>query len=177
MVGGVRTDLRGRTTLPGLWAAGECACAEFHGANRLGSNSLLEGLVFGVRAAGDALRRMAAPAAISGISWRGQIEPDGQPPVDIDDLRASLRSLMWREVGVERDREGLERAIQAIDFWKRYVLPRRFASVAGWELQNMLTVAGLVARCALAREESRGTHFRTDFPETDDSKWKRHQVV
>ncbi|MEK7469404.1 MAG: L-aspartate oxidase [Planctomycetota bacterium] len=190
MVGGVKTDLRGRTSLPGLWAAGECGCAEFHGANRLGSNSLLEGLVTGVRAANDALRqtggqagrRAGGPAsrrnaAISLTANDSQSTGEGLPPVDVVDLRASLKALMWREVGVERDGDGLRRALQTIDFWKKYVLPREFSTVAGWELQNMLTVSGIVAKCALARDESRGTHYRTDFPETDDKKWKRHQVV
>jgi L-aspartate oxidase len=186
MVGGIRTDLLGRTSLHGLWAAGECGCAEFHGANRLGSNSLLEGLVTGVRAANDALRQIGGQAggrasqgaaALSSISNHTQTAGDGLPPVDVVDLRASLKALMWREVGVERDGDGLRRAIQAIDFWKKYVLVREFSSVAGWELQNMLTVSGIIAKCALARDESRGTHFRTDFPETDDKKWKRHQVV
>jgi L-aspartate oxidase len=177
MVGGVKTDLHGRTSLPGLWAAGECGCAEFHGANRLGSNSLLEGLVTGVRAANDALRQLKPAPVLTSVGNRTQTPPEGQPPVDVVDLRASLKALMWREVGVERDADGLKRAIQAIDFWKRYVLPREFNAVAGWELQNMLTVSGIIAKCALARDESRGTHYRTDFPETDDKRWKRHQVV
>ncbi|MCE9581923.1 MAG: L-aspartate oxidase [Planctomycetes bacterium] len=177
MVGGVKTDLLGRTSLPGLWAAGECGCEEFHGANRLGSNSLLEGLVTGVRAANDALRQLGKPPVLSALLCHSQSAPDSQPPVDTVDLRSSLKALMWREVGVERDGDGLKRAIQTIDFWKRYVLPREFNSVPGWELQNMLTVSGIIARCALSREESRGTHYRTDFPETDDAHWKRHQVV
>ncbi|MCC6738696.1 MAG: L-aspartate oxidase [Planctomycetia bacterium] len=177
MVGGVKTDLCGRTSLPGLWAAGECGCAEFHGANRLGSNSLLEGLVTGVRAANDAVRQPKPPPPLASLHSAAQTPPPADAPVDVVDLRAALKALMWREAGVERDAEGLQRAIRAIDFWKSYVLPREFRSVAAWELQNMLTVAGIIAKCALARDESRGTHFRTDFPETDDRRWRRHQVV
>jgi L-aspartate oxidase len=174
-VGGVRVDLRGRSSLPGLWAAGECACSEFHGANRLGSNSLLEGLVFGVRAARDAIRQRLPQPDVRAL--RHRFPPSTVPELDLADIRASLRSLMWREVGVERDAQGLTRALETISSWKRYVMAREFGDSAGWELQNMLTVSELVAKTALAREESRGTHFRTDFPETDDVKWKRHLVV
>lgn len=176
-VGGIQIDLRGRTSLPGLWAAGECACAEFHGANRLGSNSLLEGLVFGTRAAQDAVRQklpeVRTPPAVS-FRRTARALP---PALDLADVRASLKAVMWREVGVERQADGIERAIQAIDFWKRYILPCVFESPAGWELQNMLEVSGLLAGAALARQESRGTHHRVDFPETDDVKWKRHQIL
>ncbi|MBI2921049.1 MAG: L-aspartate oxidase [Planctomycetes bacterium] len=179
MVGGVRADMNGRTNLPGLWAAGECACAEFHGANRLGSNSLLEGLVFGSRAAVDALRQWpkGAMASPGHFSYDGPLASSSEPPVDVADVRASLKALMWREVGVERDAEGLRRGLEAIEFWKSYILTRQFPDAAGWELQNMLILCGLIAGCALARDESRGTHYRTDHPETDDARWKRHQVV
>jgi L-aspartate oxidase len=94
--------------------------------------------------------------------------------LDVADLRSSLRSLMVRKMGIVRDREGLLEAKQQLAFWCRYVLARTFADKAGWELQNMLTIARLMIHSALAREESRGTHYRADFPQRDDRNWKRH---
>lgn len=165
-IGGVRTDAWGATSIPGLFAAGECAATGFHGANRLASNSLLECLVMGRRAARRALamldERGAAPAR------RRFTPPKGRHPAvepfDIGDLRSSLKSLMWRWAGVERSREGLEGAIERLSFWSSYALVREFGAPPGWELQNLLTVGGLIASAALLRQETRGVHFRADFP-------------
>jgi L-aspartate oxidase len=85
----------------------------------------------------------------------------------LDDLLNSLNSEMWRNVGIERSAEGLEAALQQVEFWDRYVGPREFSNTQGWELQNMLLAARLMIRAAIARKESRGTHFRNDFPNTD----------
>ena len=93
---------------------------------------------------------------------------------DLADIRNSLKSLLWRAAGVRREREALEDARETVDRWCRYVLARQFADPTGWELQNMLVVARLIIRGALEREETRGVHFRTDFPETDDEHWRRH---
>ncbi|MBX3436316.1 MAG: L-aspartate oxidase [Planctomycetaceae bacterium] len=169
MVGGVSVDLDGRSTLPGLWAAGEVTSSGLHGANRLASNSLLEGLYFG-RAAG----RGASTAAL-GIPDNFTVLPvtsDWPPPpkeeqLNLADLRNSLLALMWRNVGIRRDAEGLSQAAQQVEFWDRYVSAREFQTVEGWELQNMLLVARLMIDSAAARQESRGVHYRSDFPETE----------
>lgn len=174
MIGGVKVDMEGRTTLPGLWAAGEVSSSGLHGANRLASNSLLEGLVFGASCArgafADALRLsgdlVAAPL-------RHQIAPSIEA-LDVADITNSLRSLMVRQMGIVRDRERLLEAKRDVAFWCRYVLAREFTSRPGWELQNLLTIARLMIDSALAREESRGCHFRSDFPKRDDERWTRH---
>ncbi len=95
-------------------------------------------------------------------------------PLDLADIRNSLKSLMWRNVGVRRDARGLAEAAETIDHWCRYVLPRQFADPAGWELQNMLCVARLMITAARRRQETRGVHLRLDFPATDDDHWRRH---
>ncbi len=178
MVGGVTTDLHGRTTLPGLWAAGEVTSSGLHGANRLASNSLIEGLVFGTlcgRQAGEVAATMPDTFVVPRLE--GRFDPEtGGPKLDIADLTSSLRSLMMRNMGVVRDREGLEEAERQVAFWGRYALRREFGHKQGWELQNMLTVARLMIWSARQRTESRGVHFRADFPRRDDDAWSRHVV-
>ncbi len=175
MLGGVTIDAHGHTTLPGLWAAGEVSSSGLHGANRLASNSLLEGLVFGTLcgqgAAGVALK-MADTFVAPGI-----VSPNagpGEEPLDIADVTNSLRSLMVRKMGIVRDRPTMEEARTAVAFWCRYILARTFETQAGWELQNMLTFGGLMIWSALQREESRGVHYRSDYPSHDDRHWLRH---
>jgi L-aspartate oxidase len=179
MIGGVTVDRNGRTTLPGLWAAGEVTSSGLHGANRLASNSLIEGLVFGARCG-----RFAAEAARSERerpvprSLRFLLPPpDNTDRLDIADLTASLRSLMVRKMGIIRDAQRLREAQQDVDFWCRYVLVREFDARAGWELQNLLTIARLMIDAALQREESRGTHYRSDFPQRDDVRWAGRHVL
>jgi L-aspartate oxidase len=163
LIGGIQTDEVGRTSIRNLYAAGECACAAFHGANRLASNSLLECLVFGRRAGEHAARtavsekppRFAAPRARKEVR-SGRI--------DLADLRNSLRSLLWRHAAVERDRKGLQEVQRQARVWSRMLHRSVFDSVRGWELQNMFTVGMAVATTALARAESRGVHYRTDHP-------------
>lgn len=171
MIGGLTADPEARTTLPRLWAAGEVSSTGLHGANRLASNSLLEGLVFGLRAGRNA---SAAAMAEEDRFTALPLESDNSPPMQpmdaslkLDDLLNSLNSEMWRNVGIERSAEGLESALQQVEFWDRYVGPREFNTTQGWELQNMLLAARLMIRAAIARKESRGTHFRSDFPATD----------
>ena len=172
MVGGVTVDVDGRTTLPGLWAAGEVTSSGLHGANRLASNSLLEGLVFGEvcgRLAAEACRTSPEPRRIAGLRHAAPAsEPDG---LDVADVTNSLRSLMVRNLGIVRDAGRLAEAARDIGFWCRYVLPRELGAKAGWELQNLLTVARLMADAATHRDESRGTHYRSDFPARDDERW------
>lgn len=204
MVGGIRTDLAGRTDVPGLYAVGEAASCGLHGANRLASNSLLEGLVMG-EAAGRAAAEMrphttqASPAASPDLhdlpappqGWAiarpapipiiSDIRPSDTGELDLSDVRSSLRSAMWKNVGLVRQgsTEGnggggngggggsggvgggrLADAVRMLDFWARYTLDKIFDDPSGWEVQNMLWVASLIARSALWREESRGCHAR-----------------
>jgi L-aspartate oxidase len=176
MVGGVKVDAGGRTTLPNLWAAGEVTSSGLHGANRLASNSLLEGLVYGAicgRSASEAAARMPDTFVVPRL--QADFRPEnGGPALDVTDLTNSLRNLMMRNMGVVRHRQGLLEAERQVAFWCRYVLCREFHNRAGWELQNMLTCARLMIWSALARTESRGVHFRADYPDRDDEKWRRH---
>jgi L-aspartate oxidase len=164
-MGGVRTDLHGRSTLPGLYAAGEVSCTGVHGANRLASNSLLEGLVFGARA-GEAAALDCG--SISPPKPRFEMgSADGVPSHLSTAVKKRVKRAMWERVGILRDRASLERAIA------------EFEQIAGARLstssRNFVTLALLVSRAALWREESRGGHFRTDFPEPSDE-WRFHSV-
>jgi L-aspartate oxidase len=176
MVGGVTVDRHGRTTLPGLWAAGEVTSSGLHGANRLASNSLIEGLVYGTLCAqGAANAAIRMEADLHALPLHFQSDPDASTDeLDIADMTNSLRSLMTRKMGIVRDRQRLLEARQNVEFWCSYVLIREFADRKGWELQNLLTVARLMIEAALTREESRGTHFRSDYRKPDDVQWRRH---
>jgi L-aspartate oxidase len=178
VIGGVTIDAQGRTTLPGLWAAGEVTSSGLHGANRLASNSLLEGLVFGTscgREAGALAGRL--PDAFLVPPVQAEFQPEtGGPALNVADLTNSLRSLMVRQVGITREGEGLLEAERTVVFWCRYALRREFRTRAGWELQNMLTIARLMIWSALQRTESRGVHFRSDYPRRDDAHWLRHVI-
>ena len=175
MMGGVTVDLEGRTTVPNLWAAGEVTAGGLHGANRLASNSLLEALVYGAHAGEGASRTAAEIHDDFSASVVENPRSDAiTEPLHSADIRNSLQSLMWRNMGTQRDAEGLTEALDSINHWARYVLPRQFGDPAGWELQNMLCVSRLMLTAALERQETRGAHFRTDFSETDDVHWHRH---
>lgn len=168
MVGGAATDLDGRTSVHGLFAAGEVASTGLHGANRLASNSLLEGAVVGRRAglaaAADARRSAPKLPRIAG----GPAPVDNPPRLQFDDLLYSLKSLMWRQVGLRRTADGLQDARQRIAFWHHYLQRASTKDRRVYELSNMLTVSALVAEGAWLRAESRGTHFRDDCPQRDD---------
>ena len=174
MIGGLTVDSQGMTTLPGLWSAGEVTSSGLHGANRLASNSLLEGLVFGAHAGAAASR--AASAITDDFRALPLENPACEQPaesLDLFDIRNSLKSLMWRAAGVLRERQQLTEAAETIDQWRHYVLARQFDDPSGWELQNMLTVAQIMVQAAQMREESRGVHLRTDFPEANDGLGRR----
>lgn len=175
MIGGVKVDLEGRTTAPRLFACGEVASTGLHGANRLGSNSLLEGLVYGCRA-GRAIAAALAEETAPQPPGRMQVtvHRSDRTLLDVTDVRNSLRAVMWRNVGIERDDRHLRETEEIIEFWQSYVLDKEFEAPEGWDLQNMLILARLIARSALERTESRGTHFRGDHPERDDKHWRRH---
>jgi L-aspartate oxidase len=179
VMGGVETDLDGRTSIPGLFAAGETACTGVHGANRLASNSLLEGLVFGARA-GAAMKRERAAAGLRATdpaitATPRRIEGAG---ADIEDRVRALQDLMWTRVGLFRDRASLADAVAALDDEWRNLEPDLDGSArrdsAACRLASVVTVGRLIAHAALRREESRGAHFRSDFPARDDLHWKRH---
>ncbi|MFH0911376.1 MAG: L-aspartate oxidase [Planctomycetota bacterium] len=177
MMGGVRTDADGRTSVQNLYACGEVACTGVHGANRLASNSLIEGLVFGRRAGLHAAQQMNERKEVYPLSVTHPRPISRNVPLDIDDVMRSLRSLVWRDLGIFRREKTLAEAEETVAFWERYVLAEEFTARAGFEVQNMLTAAKIIARAARRRTESRGAHQRTDFPQTDDAHWKRHLVL
>ncbi|NUQ67299.1 MAG: L-aspartate oxidase [Phycisphaerales bacterium] len=170
MGGGVRAGVDGETDVPGLYAVGEAASTGLHGANRLASNSLLEGLVLGERVgnvAGRAARAGNGTARHGPVGVVSDIRPSDRGELDLADVRSSLRSAMWRNVGIERTASRLEGVADMIDFWARYTLDKIFDDPAGWETQNMLLAASLVVRSAAWRTESRGCHTRSDFPDVN----------
>jgi len=172
-MGGVRTDLQGQTTLPGLYAAGEAAATGVHGANRLASNSLLEGLVFGARA-GRAMREQLRHLP-SKVEPQNRAASNG--PVDsvADQVIREIQMLMWRDAGIVRTGTGLKRAIEQLNsITPRVAHPQNRRA---HEARNLQAVGSLVARSALAREESRGAHYRTDFPAHNDAKFLKHSIV
>jgi L-aspartate oxidase len=176
VMGGVETDLEGRTSVQGLFAAGEVACTGVHGANRLASNSLLEGLVFGARAA-DAMTaplRAARLRESDVVAWATDARrpPSIEVPA-VDDVRA----LMWRNCGLLRERHGMQAALTRLEAWRALVHGAPASRLADREfrrVRSIVSVGLLVARAALRREESRGGHFRSDFPNRDDIKWRKH---
>jgi len=190
-MGGVRTDLHGRTSLAGLYAAGETAATGVHGANRLASNSLLEGLVFGARA-GVAMTAEVKPAraakknaaksrggqnsAAKRTHSNGPLGNAANPPSPAHaKALEQLRRAMWKHVGILRDGAGLAQAVE-----KLTALEVKWPDVpsrAAHELHNLWTLAQLIARSALAREESRGSHYRSDFPVRDDERFQKHSQV
>lgn len=175
MIGGVAVDISGRSSVEGLWACGEAAASGVHGANRLASNSLLEGLVFGKRAGQEAAEAAGRqPAHTAPQALRSVIQPSQRTELDLADVRNSLRALCWRNVGIDRHGDRLRETMEIIDFWGRYVMDKVLDHRAGWETQNMLTVARCTALAALAREESRGVHFRGDYPTPNDARFLGH---
>ena len=175
MVGGVKTDVLARTSIEHLYACGEVASTGLHGANRLGSNSLLEGLVFG-KVAGQAIsaRPETDVTSVKHPAIQYDIPPSDRSRLDTADVRNSLRSVMWRNVGITRKAQPLAEAQEIIRFWHRYVMDKVFDAPEGWECQNMLTVCLMIAHAAVLRKESRGVHYRMDHTQTDDKRFKKH---
>jgi len=182
-MGGIKTDVWGATSVTGLFAAGEVACTGVHGANRLASNSLLEGLVFGARAGRKAalyakkIRRETMPVTKNpGRGRRDSPAPEHQPSdFNIVEIRRDLRKLMWERVGIIRCEESLREAKQKLGMWS-FILNKRFVTRRELELQNMLVVAKLNTEAALLRKESVGAHYRSDYPEKSRA-WKKHLVL
>jgi L-aspartate oxidase len=169
MIGGIRTGLWGETNITGLYACGEAACTGVHGANRLASNSLLEGLVFGCRIVERTLRPPVALPASAGAVLLPEREPGpGAPAASL----AALQALMWDEVGMIRSRESLEWALGTLASWPLRI---NAGDRSHLEMCNMTVVGRLMAEAALLREESRGAHFRSDYAHSADQ-WKRHII-
>ncbi|MSR69924.1 MAG: L-aspartate oxidase [Phycisphaerales bacterium] len=164
-IGGLETDLDGRTNRVGLYACGEVASNGVHGANRLASNSLLEGLVFGRRVVAAVLKD-GLPDPVP-MQWESRVRTSVAGELDLGDVRSSLRSAMWRNVGIVRDGAKLRDCLDMFSFWGRYALGSVFETPDGWETQNLLTVGHLMTRAAAERRETRGTHVRVDWPTAD----------
>jgi L-aspartate oxidase len=166
--GGVRTDLHGESSVPGLFVCGESACTGVHGANRLASNSLLEGLVFGRRIADAVVERLHEPSrAVAAL-----LESPAAQGLLADWARPGLQQLMSRHVGVLRDLKGLDQAERGIA--DLAATPVDDPGTENWEATNLLTVAAALIQAARLREETRGSHWRDDFPDRDDERWRGH---
>ncbi|MFQ5926598.1 MAG: L-aspartate oxidase, partial [Terriglobia bacterium] len=189
-MGGVVTDLWGRTNVPGLYAAGEVASTDVHGANRLASNSLLEGLVFGARTGRtmrEALARRrrsrsaatreqavgtATQPALGATRSNPGASPAGMAPGETEKVLREAQLTMWKRVGIVRTAKELREALEHLG--RIQSVPVAISSRRAYELANLLEVARFITACALAREESRGSHYRKDFPMRDDTRWARH---
>jgi L-aspartate oxidase len=173
-MGGVRTNLTAETSVKRLLSCGEVASAGVHGANRLASNSLLEGLVFGKRAgasaAGYSGRGIAAGKGSSGTETESRDKPD------LKHTRELLKQLMEQKAGIVRCGKSLKEALEKLEEWAK-IMEGSCASIKEFEFRNMITVARLITASALKRKESRGAHYRSDFPDTDDKHWKKHIVI
>ena len=172
MIGGVKADMQARTNIPGLYACGEVASTGLHGANRLASNSLAEGLVFGQIAGYTAVQELDSEPAFKKIKYT--IRPSDRSLLDTSDVRNSLRAVMWRNVGITRKDQLLRETQEIIGFWQRYVMDKIFDKPEGWECQNMLTASRIMAKAAQMRKESRGVHYREDYPTRDDANFCSH---
>jgi len=178
MMGGIRTDLDGRTTLPGLYAAGEVACTGVHGANRLASNSLLEGLVFGARAAQSMLAdALPTPAVVLPEAPPVALTPDEE--ARIETLIRGLQADMWAYAGLLRDEPAMRLGLAAQETFAAELMELAGQGKNGRHLAEALamsSVARVILLSALARTESRGAHFRNDFPQRDDANFQKHSV-
>lgn len=163
MIGGVKVTLDGRTDVEGLLCAGEAASTNVHGANRMASNSLLEGLVFGKtagRTAGETCAALPKPTPLAGAA--NKTPASSRTELVLSDIVHSLQSVMWRNVGIVRFGERLQETCEILDFWAHYTLDKTFDTPMGWETQNQIIVARIVASSALERTESIGVHHRGD---------------
>lgn len=174
IMGGIRTDINAATSVKRLYACGETACAGVHGANRLASNSMLEGLVFGKRA-GMTLEKIMKKK-YDKFPFRDVRSTTERKSVfmNLTDLLSSMKSLMWKDVGIFRSGEKLSSALNKLNYWAGIGFRSLEHSVPWYEFANMITSALIITKAAARREESRGAHNRVDFPEKDDEHWLRH---
>ena len=172
MMGGVRTNLKAETNIKGVYACGEVACMGVHGANRLASNSLLESLVFSVRAALSALENMNANIPDAVFKLKHQMQQDMPKCLNMAEIRRSIRKVMWEKVGIFRNLEMLQQALEHIQ-----KTPNLKSSLRNeFEIQNMLDLSRFIINGAIQRQESRGAHYRSDYPNRDDAHWNRHII-
>jgi len=175
-MGGIKTDIWGRTNLSSLYACGECTSTGVHGANRLASNSLLEGLVFGKRIAqiiaqeGDSV----FSKKLEGLKLFYRLSRKKEKDYNPSKLKKELQNLMWNKVGIIRNSKGLIEAKKKIKEWEALVLASELTNPQEFELANLIILAELVANSALQRKESRGAHYRLDFPNRNDQRWRKH---
>ncbi len=175
-MGGVKAGIDGETTLPGLLVAGEVACNGVHGANRLASNSLLEGLVFGCRVARSAAALPGSSRAyLNSLIPRVVTEPVGMLE-DGEKLRNSLRRLMWEKVGLVRTGDSLVQALAWLVRWDQHI-QETLQTRSDLEVKNMVQVARCVTEAALWRENSLGAHYREDFPHCNSPAWNTHSQI
>ena len=185
VMGGIKTDLWGRTSLPGLYAAGESAATGVHGANRLASNSLLEGLVFGARTGTAMMKDVPTgkkhlahlPGALAPTSWESPEKcPDkAKANSQANPLRGQIRDLLWKQAGILRNGKDLKAALEMLSSAQIPEAPKD--TRCQHELHNLRLLGSLVCRSALAREESRGSHYRSDFPYRDDETFLKHSLI
>lgn len=175
-MGGIKSDVFGRTSIKGFYACGEAACNGLHGANRLASNSLLEGLVFGYKI-GEEINSLLKEHKNKNIDLNISHSSD-RTAVNFDKKAAiqDIQAIMTEYVGISRNEEGLKKARDKIARYKTLVKGMKNETFEDFELQNVVLLSGLVIDSALERNESRGAHYRSDFPLTDDANWKRHII-
>lgn len=176
-MGGIKTDVFGRTAIKGFYACGEAACNGIHGANRLASNSLLEGLVFGHKIGDEVgnylknkINKEMDLSSIKGES--GQVSKN----IDKNSIKIDIQKIMTQYVGIIRNRDGLEIARKKIEDYYLMIKDMKNSSIVDFELQNIILLSKLVIEAAIEREESRGAHYRSDFQKTDDKKWKKNII-
>ncbi len=178
-MGGIKTDAFGRTGIEGFYACGEAACNGIHGANRLASNSLLEGLVFGRRIGREVSRLVKEKKTVSDftpvvVEMAGS---ESDPTINAEELKVRLRNIMSKNVGIIRNEKKLQKALEQVLEMKHTIEGKLLTSSEKWEFANMLTLSELVIQSALLRTESRGAHYRKDYPQTDDINWKINTVL
>lgn len=175
-MGGIKTDIFGRTNIKGFYACGEASCNGIHGANRLASNSLLEGLVFG-RKIGSEIERVLNDTEDRDSGFKMKyVSNRKKKNIDKQKIKRDVQWIMTEYVGIVRDKEGLSYAKSKIDAYCELLSDMENQSIEDYELQNIVLLSRLVIESALEREESRGAHYRADFTRTDDARWKRHIV-
>jgi L-aspartate oxidase len=178
-MGGIKTDTWGQTNLTNLYACGECTSTGVHGANRLASNSLLEGLVFGNRIT-QKIKENITYSSINKLeelklSYNAHQSQKKYKEYNPSELKTELQKLMWDKVGIIRNSSDLKKARQKISEWE-FILKSELNTTDDFELANLIILAGLITNSALQREESRGAHYRKDFPDRDDINWKKHII-
>jgi L-aspartate oxidase len=175
MIGGIRVNTWGQTSLPGLFAAGEVACTGVHGANRLASNSMLEVLVFGKRII---QRSIEGGSRAGAADWNSDMRSALKHEARTSDApapgRAALQQLLWENTGIVRNGPGLARAAAILAHWQQHLPPP--GDRPSWELLNLIITGRLMTEAALMRLESRGAHYRLDYPKPDEA-WHKHIII